>query len=61
MTGIVLAFVWTGAVIAAVAFIVIIGLVSRRRRLTASTYDPEMQRTLDGIQSQIDSGRGRLS
>lgn len=61
MSGIVLAFIWTGAVVAAIAFIVIIGLVSRRRRLSSSIHDPEMQQALDDIQSQIDSGRGRLN
>ncbi|KQP01856.1 hypothetical protein [Leifsonia sp. Leaf264] len=60
MSGIVLAFIWTGAVVAAIAFIVIIGLASRRRRLSSSIHDPEMQQSLDEIQSQIDSGRGRL-
>ncbi|TFW00193.1 hypothetical protein [Orlajensenia leifsoniae] len=60
MSGVVLGFIWTGAVLAAVAFIVIIALASRRRRLATNTYDPEMQQSLDAIQGQIDSGRGRL-
>lgn len=60
MTGIVLGFIWTGAVLAAIAFIVIIALASHRRRLAAKTDDPGMQQDLDAIQDQIDSGRGRL-
>jgi uncharacterized protein YoxC len=60
MTGIVLAFIWSGAVVAAIAFIVMIAVVSRRRRLTARVDDPEMQKSLDALQGQIDSGRGRF-
>lgn len=57
MSAYIVGLVTTGAILAAVALVLIVALVSHRRRLMTKTHDPEMQQAFSKIQDQIDAGR----